>query len=281
MDFGGFVHLVEFVLDVHGQFLERGVVGHDGEGEVALAVFALDGGRAPVFLNLAEFFEFDDGAGGGGNGELLDVGDGGAVFLAEAYDDVVLLAVFLEVAGGHAVYAVADIHGHGGAGEAVEGELLLVEGNLEFGAVFVARYLGVAGAGDVLFDALLEFLCEGGGLVEVVAVDLDGEAVVGAAAHHAALGDLEGDQLRVFGEAAAQLLLHLEDGLFAVVLLGAAHGHRYLVVGGAVEEGREAGVVVGAGRGGDDEDVVAQDAVDIVLHVAGGLEGFLDAGATL
>ena len=35
-----------------GEFLQRGVERHDGEGEVALAVLALNGGRAPVFFDL-------------------------------------------------------------------------------------------------------------------------------------------------------------------------------------------------------------------------------------
>ena len=275
------VHLVDFVLYTHGEVAQRGLVGHDGEGEVALAVFALDGGRAPVFGDGGELFELDGLAGGGGDGELFDVGDGVAVFLAQADDDVVFLAVLLEVAGGHAVDAVADVEGHGALVEAVEGEFLLVEFYLQLGAVFVAADAGVAGAADVLLHTASEFLGEGGGLVEVVAVDFDAERVVGAAAHHAALADLVGDQLGVFGEAAAQLFLHLEDGAFAHVLLGAAYVHGDFVVGGAVEEGRHAGVVVGAGVGGDDEEVVAYQAAHILFHAACGLEGFLDAGAAL
>ena len=162
VDVGGYLHLVELMLHALCQLLQRGVVGHDGEGEVALAVLALDGGRAPVLLDFGQFLELDDFARGCGDGELLDVGDGGAVLLAEADHDVVLLAVLLEESGGHAVDAVADVEGHGGAVEAVEGQFLLVEGDLELGAVLVAADLGVAGAGDVLFDALLELLGEVG-----------------------------------------------------------------------------------------------------------------------
>ena len=118
-------------------------------------------------------------------------------------------------------------------------------------------------------------------MVEVVAVDFNREAVVAAAAHAAALVHLVGDQFGIFGKALAQLFLHFEDGLFAVVLLGAADTHADFVVGGAVEECGHAGVVVGACRGGYHDDVVAQYAVDVVLHVAGGLEGFLDTCAAL
>ena len=160
MDVGGYAHLVNLFLHVLGQLPQRGLVGHDGEGEVALAVFALDGGRAPVFLDGGQLFELDYPAGGGGDGELLDVGDAGAVGLFQAHDDVVFLAVFLEESGGHAVDSVADIHGHGGAVEAVECQFLLVEGYLELGAVFVAAYLGVACTGHIVHHALAQLVGE-------------------------------------------------------------------------------------------------------------------------
>ena len=109
MYLGGDVHLVELALHTHGEFLQRGSVGHDGKCQVALSVFALDGGRAPVLLDFGQFFKFYDFAGGGWYGELFDVGDCVAVFLAQTHHDVVFFTVLFQEAGNHAVDAVAYV----------------------------------------------------------------------------------------------------------------------------------------------------------------------------
>ena len=175
VDVGRDAYLVYLFLHVLSQFLQGGLIGHDGEGEVSLAVFALDGGRAPVLFDGGKLLELDDLAGGGGDGELLDVGNGGAIFFLEAYHDVVVFAVFFEIACVHAVDTVADVEGDGGAVEAMTGEFFFVEGDFELGAVFVAANLGVAGTGYIVHDLLAQLVGVGGGLVEVVAVDFDGE----------------------------------------------------------------------------------------------------------
>ena len=163
----------------------------------------------------------------------------------------------------------------------MESELLLVEFNLELGAVLVAADFGIACARHIVHHTLTQLLCVTGCLVEVVTVDFDTERVVAAATHTAAAGDLEVDQFGIFVEATAQILLHIKDGAFAVVLLGCAHIDADFVVGGAVEEGRHTSVVVRTGRGGDNDNVVTKDIFDVGFHSTSGLEGFFNTCTTL
>ena len=272
--------MVDLLLHLSSQLFEGGLERHDGEGEVTLAVFALDVGRAPVFLDLCQLVELHDLAGGGHDGELFDVGDAVAVFLFEAAYDVVFLAVFFQVAAGHSVDAVAYVGGHRCVVESVEGKFLLVEGYLQFCAIFIAAYLGVACAFHVVVDKFFEVVGVDVGLVEVVAVNLQVELVAGSAAH-ASARHLVCYDFGVLRQLLTYSLLHVVERAFALVFLGGADGDAYLVVGGRVEECGEACIVVRAGRGGVNQQVVAEGVLNVFFNVASRLECLFDACAAL
>ena len=160
------------------------------------------------------------------------------------------------------------------------GKLLLVEFNLQLCTVFITAYLCVAGAFDILHYASTQLLCEGSGLVEVVAEYLNLQRVVASSAH-TALRYLEVDQFGVLVEALAQVLLHIENAAVAVVFLGAAYRHTYLVVSCAVEQSGHTCIVVRTGRGGDYYNIVAKQFLDVGLHMTGGFESLFNTGTAL
>ena len=81
-----------------------------------MAVLALDGWGYPVFFHAGQLFQLDGLSGGGGEGQLFNVGDAAAVVFFEAADDVVFVTILFQESAVHAVYAVADTGGYGGTG---------------------------------------------------------------------------------------------------------------------------------------------------------------------
>ena len=213
----------DFRLHVFGKFAKRCLVGDNAHCNNTLAVAAVNLRWSPVFLDGGQLFQFDLRTRGRRNSQILKVGYRVAVFLFQADNNVVLVAVLFQEAHGHTVHAVADVCGNGGRCESVQRKFLFIDGDIQFGAVFLAAHFHVAGALNAVGNCLADLLGQKVRLVEIVAVNLN---VDGLSAHSAARRRTEG--LVDFGVVlhfVTQNFRNLEDGAVALIHFGAAHNH--------------------------------------------------------
>ncbi len=181
------VHLVDERRCVGDDFAHGAILHHGGDGDDALTVFALDGGRVEALHHGSHFLESHGSAAGVVEQDVLDGLDALALVGVVQDLDVILVAVLTEVTCRGAVDAVAQGVGRRAQVQTVDGQFLAVEVHLVFWLIVRAADVDVGRAWDGLQDAL-EALRHGVGLLKVVAVDfvVDDRLSAHAAASHAA-----------------------------------------------------------------------------------------------
>ena len=209
-------------LHVFGKFAKRCLVRRNTHGYNTLTVAAVNLRRAPVLFNGGQLFQFDLRARGRRNGQILKVADRVAVFLFQADDDAVLVAVLFQEAHRHTVHAVAHVGGHCGRCQAVQRQFFLVNLHVQFGAVLFAAHLRVAGALNAVVNHLADFLGQKACLVEIVAIYLNVNRLRTHTARCRAEVFVDFGILLHF---LAHNLGNLENRAVAVVHFRAAHNH--------------------------------------------------------
>lgn len=184
------MHLVNLYLRVGHHLAHGHSVHHGRDGDLALAVLALDGGRGVAFHHCAYVAYTHLRACGSGDGYVLYVGYVRAAFRLVHHLDVVLLAVFAELGRDCAVDAVTQGVCHGLHVQPVHGQLLAVEIHVVFRLVVSTGYGDVGGA-VYAFENLLEGGCHGVGLGEIIAVDFEIHRVLATHAHASAAAHVD------------------------------------------------------------------------------------------
>ena len=167
----GLVHLVDERLGVGDDFTHGTVLDNGRNGDDALAVLTLDGGRVELLGDGTHPLEADAGTHSVIEHDVLDVADAAAVLGIIHYLDVILHTVLAEVARRRTVDAVAQGSGGGAQVQAVQRQLLAVKVHMVLGLVVTAADVDIGSTGHFLEDAF-QALGHAVGLCEVVAVDL-------------------------------------------------------------------------------------------------------------